>query len=89
MPDAAPPNKIAAVRTLGAEVELVSAARRDIRVLELVAEKGFVHVPPYDDPRIIAGQGTVGLELMDQLPMRTLYSCLFPAGDSSPESPRQ
>jgi threonine dehydratase len=35
--------------------------------LELAAE-GYVHVPPYDDPRIIAGQGTVGLELLEQVP---------------------
>jgi threonine dehydratase len=67
MPDAAPANKVAAVRALGAEVELVPAARRDIRPLELAAE-GYVHVPPYDDPRIIAGQGTVGLELLEQVP---------------------
>jgi threonine dehydratase len=67
MPDAAPADKVAAVRALGAEVELVPAARRDIRPLELAAE-GYVHVPPYDDPRIIAGQGTIGLELLEQVP---------------------
>lgn len=67
MPDAAPPNKVAAVRALGADVELVPAAERDLRPLDWVA-KGYVHVPPYDDPRVIAGQGTVGLELLDQVP---------------------
>ncbi|GAA1654841.1 threonine/serine dehydratase [Kribbella alba] len=67
MPDAAPANKVAAVRALGAEVELVPAARRDIRPLELAAE-GYVHVPPYDDLRVIAGQGTVGLEILEQVP---------------------
>jgi threonine dehydratase len=68
MPDAAPASKVAAVRALGAEVELVPAAIRDSRPLELVAEHGFVHVPPYDDLRVIAGQGTVGLELVEQMP---------------------
>ncbi|GAB3270460.1 threonine ammonia-lyase [Arthrobacter pigmenti] len=68
MPDAAPAPKVAAVRALGAEVELVPAAQRDSRALELAAERGCVHVPPYDDLRIIAGQGTVGLELLEQLP---------------------
>ncbi|MBG6183038.1 threonine dehydratase [Arthrobacter sp. CAN_A214] len=68
MPDVTPPAKIAAVRALGAEVELVPAAQRDIRAAELAADRGYVHVPPYDDLRIIAGQGTVGLELLEQLP---------------------
>lgn len=68
MPDAAPPTKVAAVRALGAEVVLVPASERDSRTLELAAEHGYVEVPPYDDVRIIAGQGTVGLELVEQLP---------------------
>lgn len=68
MPDVAPPVKIAAVRALGATVELVQSSERDTRPLELVAEHGYVHVPPYDNPRVIAGQGTAGLELVEQLP---------------------
>ena len=68
MPDAAPLVKVAAVRALGARVELVPSAQRDTRPLELVASHGYVHVPPYDDLRVIAGQGTVGLELAAQLP---------------------
>lgn len=68
MPDAAPASKVAAVRALGVDVELVPAAERDSRPLELVAEHGYLHVPPYDDLRVIAGQGTAGLELVEQLP---------------------
>ncbi len=68
MPDAAPAPKVAAVRDLGAEVELVNADRRDVRPHELVAEHGYVFVPPYDHPHVIAGQGTVGLELVRDLP---------------------
>jgi threonine dehydratase len=68
MPDAAPASKVAAVRAIGAQVELVPAAERDTRPLELVAEAGYVHIPPYDHLDVIAGQGTVGLELLEQLP---------------------
>lgn len=68
MPDAAPPVKVEGVRALGATVELVPSSERDTRPLELVAEHGYVHVPPYDDLRVIAGQGTAGLELVEQVP---------------------
>lgn len=68
MPDAAPPTKIDAVRSLGADVEVVPSALRDIRAHELADQHGYLHIPPYDDPRIIAGQGTVGLEIVQQLP---------------------
>lgn len=68
MPDAAPRPKIDAVRALGAKVQIVPSALRDVRAHELVAQHGYVHVPPYDDLRIIAGQGTVGLEIMQQMP---------------------
>ncbi len=68
MPATAPAPKVAAVRELGVEVELVPADQRDVRPLELVAAQGLVHVPPYDHPSVIAGQGTIGLELVDQLP---------------------
>lgn len=68
MPEAAPRPKIDAVRALGAEVQVVPSALRDVRAHELVAQHGYIHIPPYDDPRIIAGQGTVGLEIVQQLP---------------------
>ena len=68
MPGAAPASKVAAVREQGAEVELVPAGRRDVRPRELVEQHGFAYVPPYDDPRIVAGQGTAGLELATDFP---------------------
>jgi threonine dehydratase len=68
MPEAAPRTKIDAVRALGAEVQVVPSALRDVRAHELVAKHGYIHIPPYDDPRIIAGQGTAGLEIVQQLP---------------------
>jgi threonine dehydratase len=69
MPDNAPHVKIDATRALGAEVVLVgpaSSARR-AKAEELAAAHGYTIVPPYDDPAIIAGQGTCGLEILEQL----------------------
>lgn len=64
----APPRKIAATRALGAEVVLVPLTERQ-RVAEgLAAQRGAALVPPFDDPRIIAGQGTIGLEILADLP---------------------
>jgi len=68
MPDVAPAIKVDAVRALGAEIELVPPAQRVARVTELVAERGLEPVPPFDHPHIIAGQGTVGLEIAEDLP---------------------
>lgn len=68
MPDAAPAVKVDGVRALGAEVVIVTPDQRDTRAEELSAEHGMVLVRPYDDPAIVAGQGTVGLEIVEQLP---------------------
>ncbi|MGP4020975.1 threonine ammonia-lyase [Saccharopolyspora sp. 5N708] len=68
MPDTTPPNKVAAVERLGAEIVIVPPHQRDTRAFELADEHGYVPVPPYDDAHIIAGQGTVGLEIMADLP---------------------
>jgi threonine dehydratase len=65
-----PANKVEAVRALGAEVEIAGAsqdaAEADAR--RRAAEQGRVFVSPFDDPWIIAGQGTIGLELLEDLP---------------------
>lgn len=68
MPDAAPEAKVDAVRALGAQVVIVPPAERDTRAEVLAREEGLVMVPPYDDPAIIAGQGTAGLEIAEDLP---------------------
>ncbi|MCX4748373.1 threonine/serine dehydratase [Kitasatospora sp. NBC_01287] len=68
MPDTSPEVKVAATRSYGAEVVLVPAEERDTRPAELAARHGYVWVPPYDDPSIIAGQGTVGLEIGEDAP---------------------
>jgi threonine dehydratase len=68
MPDTTPAVKIDATRALGAEVELVDPADRVTRAERLVAENGAALIPPYDDPLVIAGQGTVGAEILEDLP---------------------
>jgi threonine dehydratase len=68
IPDAAPAVKVDAVRALGASVVIVGPAERDTRAFELAAEHGYVMIPPYDDAAIVAGQGTIGLEIIADLP---------------------
>jgi threonine dehydratase len=67
MPVDAPALKVGNVRKMGAEVVPFDRARDDrIAVVRPWIEEGMVLVPPFDDPAIIAGQGTIGLELMAQ-----------------------
>jgi threonine dehydratase len=60
--------KIEQIRALGAEVVLVPPDEREARAERFVIEEGKVLVPPYDDRRVIAGQGTVGLEIVEDVP---------------------
>ncbi|MBO0911137.1 MAG: pyridoxal-phosphate dependent enzyme [Acidobacteria bacterium] len=70
MPRNAPAVKREATAALGAEIVLVgpSGVERQTRAEELAAEHGYAMVPPYDDEKIIAGQGTAGLEILEDLP---------------------
>ena len=70
MPSNAPEVKRRATQALGAEIVLVgpSSAERQFRAEALAAEFGYIMIPPYDDPAIIAGQGTCGLEIIQSLP---------------------
>ncbi len=70
MPENAPGVKIDATRSLGAEIVMVGNASSDRRrrAEELAEEHGYAMIPPYDDPAIIAGQATCGLEIAEQLP---------------------
>jgi threonine dehydratase len=70
MPRNAPENKRAATAAMGAELVLVGpgSEERRLKAEQLAAEHGYVIVPPYDDEKIIAGQGTIGLEILDDLP---------------------
>ncbi len=68
MPDVAAPTKIAATRALGGDVVLVPRTERLAAAERIAAERGLAMIPPYDHPDIIAGQGTVGLEIVEDLP---------------------
>ena len=70
MPDNAPAIKREATAALGAEIVIVGpgSAERQIKAEELAAQFGYVIVPPYNDEQIIAGQGTMGLEILEDLP---------------------
>ncbi len=67
MPDVSAPIKIEATRSYGAEVVLVAQADRESAAEALREERGLTMIPPYDHPDIIAGQGTVGLEIVADL----------------------
>ena len=68
MPNVSPRVKVEAVRALGAEPVLVEPAEREAVTARLAGERGLTIVPPYDDLQIIAGQGTVGLEIVTDMP---------------------
>ena len=78
MPHGAAAVKVAATKRNGAHVELVDEGDRIARVEELAAESGAEVIPPYDDARIIAGQGTVGREIVADLP--DVGTVLVPSG---------
>lgn len=70
LPDGAPISKVEATKRYGAEVCLVKGVYDDAynKAIELQKEKGYAFIHPFDDPDVIAGQGTIGLEIMEQLP---------------------
>lgn len=69
LPAGAPISKVEATKGYGAEVCLVPGVYDDAynKAIELRDEKGYTFVHPFDDENVIAGQGTIGLELVDQL----------------------
>jgi threonine dehydratase len=70
VPENIPRIKLDATRSWGAEVVIVGphSADRIARAEELAREHGYIPVPPYNDEKIIAGQGTIGLEILQDLP---------------------
>lgn len=65
-----PKNKVEAVAAIGAHVVISGKSQDDAQreAQRLVREEGYVFVPPFDDPRVIAGQATIGLEILEALP---------------------
>jgi len=68
MPEETPTVKVDATRAHGAEVVLCAAGQREQVADEVVARTGGVLIPPFDHPDVIAGQGTIGLEIAEDLP---------------------
>lgn len=65
-----PENKVSEIHRLGANVRIVGKSQDEaqVEVNRLVAEDGFVMVPPFDHPAVVAGQGTLGLEIVEAMP---------------------
>ena len=80
MPETAPKLKVEGARGFGAAgvVEGTTSLHRRARAEALAAERGLVMIPPFDHEQIIAGQGTLGLEILEQLP--TARTVLVPIG---------
>lgn len=80
MPNDAPAIKREAAASMGAEIVLVGpgSLERQNRAEELAARHGYVIVPPFNDEQIIAGQGTMGLEILEDLP--DVETVLVPVG---------
>lgn len=70
LPDSAPISKVEATKSYGAEICLVEGVYDDAyqRALKLRDEQGYTFIHPFDDPDVIAGQGTIALELAEQIP---------------------
>ena len=80
MPTTAPDVKRAGAARLGAEIVLAgtTSVERKVRAVAIAAERGLTMVPPFDHPDIIAGQGTVGLEIVEDWP--EVDTVLLPIG---------
>src|SRR5580698_4431790 len=80
MPDNAPAIKREATAALGAEIVFVGpgSSERQLKAEELAAAHGYIIVPPFNDEQIIAGQGTMGLEILEDLP--EVETVLAPVG---------
>lgn len=80
IPEGAPISKVEATRGYGAQVELVPGVYDDAyeRALAIAAETGRTLIHPFDDDDVIAGQGTIALEILDALP--DMDTCLVPVG---------
>ena len=65
-----PANKIAAVEALGAEARIIGQSQDDaaVEAARLARDEGLALIPPFDHPDVVAGQATLGLEMIDQLP---------------------
>ena len=82
MPTNASAVKLAGVRAFGGEVELVGtlSSQREARAHELVEQQGMIEIHPYMSPLVAAGQGTMGLEILEDLPDAALVAAPIGGG---------
>ena len=81
MPVTTPAIKVDAVRRLGGQVVLSGESFSDAwqHTLDLIKESGCIYIPPFDDPDVIAGQGTIGMEILRQHP-GDIHAVFVPIG---------
>ena len=83
VPQIADPAKVQAIERLGAEVRFFGqdCAEAEVHARDYAAQHGMVYVSPYNDPQVIGGQGTIGVELVRQLePIDVVYASLGGGG---------
>jgi len=70
MSELVPQNKLEAIRALGAETRIMGKSQdeAEVEAKRLVNEEGYTMIPPFEHPHVIAGQGTLGLEMLEQVP---------------------
>ena len=70
MSELVPQNKLDGIHALGAEARIIGKSQdeAEIEAKRLVEEEGYTMIPPFDHPHVIAGQGTLGLEMLEQVP---------------------
>jgi threonine dehydratase len=85
IPEDANPAKVAATRALGAEViqEGITFANRERRLHEVMAERGYSLVHPFDDWDVIHGQGTAAAEMLDEMGRQRLAGMTVMAGEAA------
>jgi len=82
MPTNAPAVKVDGVRSFGGEIEFVGtlSSQREARANELAEQEGMINIHPYADPYVAAGQGTIGLEVLEDLPDADAVACPIGGG---------
>ena len=65
-----PENKVKAIESLGADVRIIGQSQdeAEAEAVRLAKEEGMIPIPPFDHLHVIAGQGTIGLELLEDFP---------------------
>ena len=65
-----PENKVKAIESLGADVRIIGQSQdeAEVEAVRLAKEEGMIPIPPFDHLHVIAGQGTIGLELLEDFP---------------------